>query len=278
LASSAVLFRYNFERERFVKNLAKNDIPFHGKLISHPNGPVAVKRSKSMSALLCILNASTWEAEACIEAIKLNCSGKAEIEIMARFLEEQDLSGDSADTEKRLVAIIQSKSPNMKCKAVICSALKKIRSVAKQTCGKGSVEMAISEFKIKRTKDIKEFMVKVEKFQSVAAILCMVKENDDAFVKSRTTKQGIFVGTIHASKGREWKTVILPFLNEGTLPSERANVDEERRVMYVAMTRAVDTLLITCNESGPPSRFLQDAKLPLTRNFNEFTSLYTSTR
>ena len=73
--------------------------------------------------------------------------------------------------------------------------------------------------------------------------------------------------TIHQAKGLEFKCVIVPGLNEGILPhvnsvEDLANMDEERRLMYVAMTRAMERLVITYRKRqvGQPvtlaSRFL----------------------
>jgi DNA helicase II / ATP-dependent DNA helicase PcrA len=73
--------------------------------------------------------------------------------------------------------------------------------------------------------------------------------------------------TIHQAKGLEFKCVIVPGLNEGILPhinsvEDLANMEEERRLMYVAMTRAMERLIITYRkrQMGQPvtvaSRFL----------------------
>ena len=73
--------------------------------------------------------------------------------------------------------------------------------------------------------------------------------------------------TIHQPKGLEFKCVIVPGLNEGILPhvnsvEDLANMEEERRLMYVAMTRAMERLIITYRkrQTGQPitvaSRFL----------------------
>ena len=72
--------------------------------------------------------------------------------------------------------------------------------------------------------------------------------------------------TMHVAKGLEFDHVILPELNEGILPSRHAQspgaVEEERRLLYVAMTRARETLdliYIEGTKQSPrrPSRFLQ---------------------
>lgn len=51
---------------------------------------------------------------------------------------------------------------------------------------------------------------------------------------------GCFVGTIHAAKGQEWDTVVVAAFEDQVIPGSRksADVDEERRLAYVAISRA----------------------------------------
>ena len=75
------------------------------------------------------------------------------------------------------------------------------------------------------------------------------------------------LGTIHQSKGLQWPRVLLPRWEEGVLPWKRARdnpaaLEEERRIAYVAMTRAEDALWVST--TGAPqgwSRFLGEAGL-----------------
>ena len=63
--------------------------------------------------------------------------------------------------------------------------------------------------------------------------------------RSSNTKDMINVMTAHASKGLEFKCVFIIGLQEGLFPHHRdmeGNAEEERRLMYVAMTRAIERL------------------------------------
>ncbi len=85
--------------------------------------------------------------------------------------------------------------------------------------------------------------------------------------RQKDTADAVNIVTMHASKGLEWKLVILPDVNEGVVPHKNAVTDaeleEERRMFYVAMTRAKELLFlfyIEEKEAGNflPSRFLNE--------------------
>ena len=82
----------------------------------------------------------------------------------------------------------------------------------------------------------------------------------------------VTISTIHSAKGLEWKRVYVTNVTEGSLPhrfsmGSDSEVEEERRLWYVACTRAKDHLAICVNameQNGPnirsvaPSRFLRE--------------------
>lgn len=62
--------------------------------------------------------------------------------------------------------------------------------------------------------------------------------------------------TMHSSKGLEWDHVWISRAEEGVVPDEKSTESEERRLFYVAMTRARDGLTIATIKKNPVSRFL----------------------
>ena len=72
----------------------------------------------------------------------------------------------------------------------------------------------------------------------------------------------------HTAKGLEFTSVFLPDLNEGVIPGKNARtpsaIEEERRLLYVAITRARDFLYLYCTRerNRKPTRFLERVSLP----------------
>jgi DNA helicase-2/ATP-dependent DNA helicase PcrA len=66
--------------------------------------------------------------------------------------------------------------------------------------------------------------------------------------------------TIHEAKGLEFKAVFIIGLNEGVLPLLKADIEEERRLFYVAVTRAKRYLYLYLLKTKKESRFLKELK------------------
>lgn len=114
---------------------------------------------------------------------------------------------------------------------------------------------------------LREFEAEACKFKNVdefTEMLSQVSFKEDPANKQGGT--GLSFLTFHGSKGLEFDCVFIPDVNEGRIPGrisfEQASVEEERRLFFVAMTRASDELYISYiknEESGGtlPSRFLK---------------------
>ncbi len=86
--------------------------------------------------------------------------------------------------------------------------------------------------------------------------------------KKQEVKKGVRLMTMHASKGLEFDSVFIIQANEGRIPYKKAmqenGVEEERRLFYVAMTRAKEVLKITYvtmknGKDTLPSRFIEES-------------------
>ena len=77
-------------------------------------------------------------------------------------------------------------------------------------------------------------------------------------------QERVTISTIHAAKGLEWPVVYIPSTYEGSIPHSRAeDANEERRLLYVAMTRAQALLYMSCpsrNSMRGRSNSLLDAR------------------
>lgn len=75
------------------------------------------------------------------------------------------------------------------------------------------------------------------------------------------TPDALVLTTMHSSKGLEWDNVWIIRAEEGVCPDDKSSISEERRLFYVAMTRAREALIITSTKKGVASRFVQEAEL-----------------
>ncbi len=105
--------------------------------------------------------------------------------------------------------------------------------------------------------------------QSISVIVSLAERKDEQNV--------VTLSTLHAAKGLEWPHVMLAGVNEGLLPflsdddeMTAQRLEEERRLMYVGITRARHTLAVSTlrrrrrgrtTVSAVPSRFIAEMKL-----------------
>src|SRR5262249_32272220 len=96
----------------------------------------------------------------------------------------------------------------------------------------------------------------------------------------------LILSTIHSAKGQEWKSVFILNCVDGCIPSDLATdtteeIEEERRLLYVAMTRAKDHLFLIVPQRfyshqqqsrgshhmyAARTRFIEPSMLPLFAN------------
>ena len=119
-----------------------------------------------------------------------------------------------------------------------------------------------------RLADVKELAVQIEDNEGgLEAFLADVAllTNFDA-KRNDTNISKVTLSTVHQAKGMEWPVVIVPWLSEGMFPSSKAaeenREDEERRLFYVVVTRAKDSLYMfapSVRKSGDGGQFPVEA-------------------
>jgi DNA helicase-2/ATP-dependent DNA helicase PcrA len=129
----------------------------------------------------------------------------------------------------------------------------------------------------KRKKDLEMFQNIAERYKETSTLLAdlALQPPNESIVDVESPgpeDEFLTLSTIHSAKGLEWNSVFVICALEGRFPSMRAvasdeEIEEERRLMYVACTRAKENLIITYpmniydRESGmiltKPSRFVQ---------------------
>ena len=96
--------------------------------------------------------------------------------------------------------------------------------------------------------------------EGISNMRAFLRELEDrAEQNNPPTLPGVTLSTLHGAKGLEWEKVYLVGASESTLPWKGESIDEERRLFYVGITRAKQTLVLSY--AGKPSPFLTEAGL-----------------
>jgi superfamily I DNA/RNA helicase len=85
--------------------------------------------------------------------------------------------------------------------------------------------------------------------------------------------EGVRVLSIHQAKGGEFRHVLCLYLGPGHFPDDRGDSEEERRLLYVAVTRAMDTLIVAGEPGAEPDLFLEVRDSSADINFTTINSL-----
>jgi DNA helicase-2/ATP-dependent DNA helicase PcrA len=131
-----------------------------------------------------------------------------------------------------------------------------------------------------RRSDLEELMNYADRFDDILECLGQLSlmsavDGDPSGSKAELDKEQVILSSVHQAKGLEWKVVFVISLTDGMFPNGRVldaddeyMLEEERRLFYVAITRAKDELYLTYPQINPksytgdviqrPSRFLDD--------------------
>ena len=126
-------------------------------------------------------------------------------------------------------------------------------------------------------------------FKTIQEYLEHIERVKSEIVDNKNNKEtdGVIFTTMHSAKGLEFKNVYIIGANEGTIPHEKSyeidneekkndQIEEERRLMYVAITRSEENICISSpiNKYGKrvsKSRFVEDIKAPTKKEMDSIT-------
>ena len=276
LQDIAVLFRSSFHSFDLELELGRRDIPFvkrggfrfietahvkdvlaHLRVIANPADAVAWNRillllegvgpKKSSEIRAAIGGPSPWER---LADVRVRGQIAADLHRLASLLGEVARSTNPGEQVSRVLAYYQPV----------------LRRVYRDDYPK-------------RERDLEHFATIAERYRATGALLADMAlepptDSVGGILAADAADEGLVtLSTIHSAKGLEWHTVFVLWAADGRFPSpytvgDDADLEEERRLMYVAITRAKDLLYLTYPIEiydrgvgvifGKPSRFVAD--------------------
>ncbi|MDR2829176.1 MAG: UvrD-helicase domain-containing protein [Mycoplasmataceae bacterium] len=280
----AILYRANHLSRSIEMNLINRNIPY---VVYGGTKFYQRKEIKDILAYLKILvNDDELSYKRIINIPKRNI-GNTTVDAISIFANENGISFVNAlfltDAQqfnipwnvRKIIPFIQEieSIKQMTTNLSVTETIKKIIEVTKYE----DYLRALSDDFEQRLENISELLHSIQQFEAEVPELTIDKylEKISLYTTSneeKPSKDTVSLMTVHASKGLEFKVVFVISVNEGILPSKNATtygqIEEERRIAYVAMTRAEEYLYITIpdgfnpvvGQQLTPSRFIKEIK------------------
>ena len=261
----AVLMRINALTRSYEQEFSKYGIPFKvfGGFRFYER-----KEIKDLLAYLRIAN-NPFDSEAVVRVINVpkRGIGAKTVEILEKYAAETELSvydalldADSlplSGASKQRVKEFGTLLKNFVLRGAETSADELVRDVINDS-GILTMYQDDSDESLNKKANIDEFVNSVDEFCKMNKDATLADFLNQVTLSSDTDDMDdsdyVTLATIHAVKGLEFKTVILIGLEENIMPLSRAALDddeleEERRLMYVAITRARERICFTRSKS-----------------------------
>lgn len=285
LKSIAVLYRTHFQSRVIEEALLKQSIPY--KII----GGIQFYERKEIKDLLAYLKVIVNPHDRISFSRVYNCPPRklgAQFEeqffgmwehepflnyrdIANKLILENDLTNIKKNSLQELLQILGSFTPQSQTSSAIKILVEKIKyyEYIKDNCPPEEAQGRID--------NVRELIRAAEHFEmeDIATISAFVDEislMQDKLNAQDDTKPHIQLMSLHGAKGLEFDTVIIAGIEEGLMPSSRSinsseSIEEERRLLYVGITRAREHLILTHARSRNtygqineqvPSRFITE--------------------
>ena len=286
-STMAVLFRTNIEMQSFATFLTTRNVPFR-------------IREKTVSIFDHFIMKDIYSYLQNIYGEPSEGSLKAIINTPPRYIDHEYLIGSGGNLDRIIKSITSGRSLHKQEKINKLYVLKKDLLFMKKLSIKSAItylykKIGYEKYIYSLCKDdtgINEYQKILQEgerlFGDAECLedILLIKEKYESGLKKSAKKQNPDAAdlmTVHASKGLEFNTVIIPDINEHNFPHGKMpdtyETEEERRIFYVAMTRAEEKLYLfylkgTENGKTLPSRFLSPLfKQNMHKNENGFDSI-----
>lgn len=262
----AVLYRANFQSRALEEGLLAAEIPYQVV------GTRFFERREVKDALS-FIKAALYETTADIGRIaNVPPRGIGKVTLL-KLLANQD-AGEKASAFKNLLAKIRDAARELPPQELLKFVIKEsgmeraYREDGPPTGGDGQ----------ERLENLRELVSLAARYKTTEELLeatALVSDQDEI----KEDKNAVKLMTVHAAKGLEFPIVFITGLEEGLFPHERPesepeDKEEERRLMYVAVTRAKEKVYMThasyrtlfgSKNATFPSQFLEDIPEDLIR-------------
>ncbi len=279
LSETAILVRAGYQTRSFEEAFIKASLPY--KIIG---GMKFYERMEVKDAICYLRLVANFEDDLALSRIInvpkrgvgdttiSNLYQKAKNQNISLFraivdaIDQNEIKGKAKDALKFLLVQIEKWRKDLETSS-LCDIAKLILMES------GYIQMWQSENSIEaqgRVENLDEFINSLAEFSNIVEFLeyvSLVEAKED-----KNAQDAVNVMTVHAAKGLEFNMVFIPGLEDGVFPSsrsveERGGEEEERRLLYVAITRARKELVLSYAQtrfvfgdyqSSLPSRFLKE--------------------
>lgn len=260
LRNMAVLFRSSSHSQALEFELIKRDIPYeyrggmkfferahikdalaYLRVAHNPNDEIAWLRVLALQPGIGAATASTMASRACMTA---DLSDILDGRDVALVVPPRAQEGWIAFSGVATAVLAAAPSASMMIRAVIASSYRDI------------LEREYPDWR-ERLEDLEQLAAFAESSHDLTAFLNDVALYDEVMARRNGAHgdpdpdaERVILSTIHQAKGLEWDTVFIIHLADNAFPNRRAlaedgGMEEERRLFYVAVTRARRTLFLT---------------------------------
>lgn len=273
LEDNAILYRTNMESRSIIDTFTRKKIPF--VLLDKGYNFFEHFICKDILSYL-KLSINIYDKESFLHIINkpFRYVSKSNLECVRKYMEEK--SPFDILIEKKDIPPYQAKKINdLKNDILYLNKVSLGSAIQIILSDLGYIDY-LKEYCERYKQSLEDFEDIIEEFKSSAIgiktildLLIHVEDVKKKLEENKDVKKGVILSTIHGVKGMEFKNVFLINANEETIPHKSSmdtNIEEERRIFYVGITRAIENLYLFSTKTQR-GKFKEISRFILEGNF-----------